>query len=340
MLQAAAATAFVALAAPAFAEGYRISGPHVHQNLAIYLIHGSSASGPVPLTLQEAMAKGTVRVHETGNVNELTIENLGNDEVFVQSGDIVKGGKQDRVLMVSLVLPSKSGAIPISSFCVEQGRWSQRGGEDSRTFSSSKTALPSRRAKLAMRAPTREGDGGGARPAAPVTTSERQQKVWQSVSATQQNLAGAVGRPVTSGQSRTSLQLALENDKLKEALTAYVTALRSAGERDSDVIGYVFAINGKLNSADIYPSNALFRKMWEKLLIASATEAIGEQDAAAAAAPSVEMVQAFLDAGERGATHEQDLNRTVKVETRDGDGALFFETRATGRWVHRSYLAK
>ncbi len=115
-------------------NGPRVSDPIVHENLAVYFIHGKSAAGNVPLTLEEAMAKGVVHVNETSNVNQLEIENLGNEEVFVQSGDIVKGGQQDRTLMVSLVLPPKSGRIPIASFCVEQGRWSARGREDVGTF--------------------------------------------------------------------------------------------------------------------------------------------------------------------------------------------------------------
>src|SRR5262249_57959614 len=110
----------------------RVTGPIVHENLAIYLIHGESASGAVPLTLDEALAKRAVKVHETGNVNQLDIENLSGEEVFVQSGDIVKGGQQDRVLSVSLLLPAKSGRIPIASFCVEQGRWTARGKEDAK----------------------------------------------------------------------------------------------------------------------------------------------------------------------------------------------------------------
>src|SRR5215468_8219867 len=134
-------------------EGQRISGPVVHENLAVYFIHGKSAAGKVPLTLEEAMPKGAVKVRETSNVNQLEIENLGNDEVFVQSGDIVKGGKQDRTLMVSLVLPPKSGAIPIASFCVEEGRWTARGSEDAKHFSTASAAVPSREMKLAMKAP-------------------------------------------------------------------------------------------------------------------------------------------------------------------------------------------
>lgn len=78
------------------AEQGRISGPFVHQNLAIYLVHGAGSGGPVPLTLEEALLRESVKVHETGDVNALEIENIGGEPVFVQSGDIVKGGQQDR----------------------------------------------------------------------------------------------------------------------------------------------------------------------------------------------------------------------------------------------------
>ena len=74
----------------------------------------------------------------------------------------------------------------------------------------------------------------------------------------------------------TSLQLALENDKLKERRAAYDSALQDAGKGSDDIIGYAFAVNGKLNSADVYSSNGLFRKMWPKQLQAAATEAIGD----------------------------------------------------------------
>jgi hypothetical protein len=79
----------VGLGAAQVSEGVRISGPVTHENLTVHFIHGPSAAGKVPLTLEEAMARKLVQVRETGNVNELEVENLGNDEVFIQSGDIV-----------------------------------------------------------------------------------------------------------------------------------------------------------------------------------------------------------------------------------------------------------
>ena len=82
------------LQAGAADKDYRLTGPYTHDNLAIYLIHRRGGEdGPVPLTLGEAMGQGLVKVVETGDVEELVIRNLSNQEVFIQAGDIVKGGK-------------------------------------------------------------------------------------------------------------------------------------------------------------------------------------------------------------------------------------------------------
>jgi ARG/rhodanese/phosphatase superfamily protein len=344
---AATSLALLSLGAPAArAEEYRVSGPFTHENLSIYFVHGKSAEGRVPLTLDEALAKRAVRVHETGDVNQLAVENLGDEDVFIQSGDIVKGGQQDRALTVSLILPPKSGRLPLAAFCVEQGRWSARGREDVKTFTTASAAVPSREAKIAMKAPIAETSD----PAAPAAmrervrstsesdTSTRQYQVWKRVRAIQDRLSANVGAPVNATASQTSLQLALENEKLRDLQAAYVKALEQAA-KDADVVGYVFAINGKLNSGDIYPSNGLFRKMWSKLLRASVTEAIGEKDASAEAAPSTEAVMAFLDAGMKGKSTEKALPADIQLETRTGDKALYFETRRNGAWVHRNYLA-
>ncbi|MEJ0076781.1 MAG: DUF6569 family protein [Alphaproteobacteria bacterium] len=340
---------------PAYADEYRVTGPIVHENLAIYLVHGKSAAGPVPLTLEEALAKRAVKVHETGNVNELQIENLGTGEVFVQSGDIVKGGQQDRVLSISLVLPPKSGRINIASFCVEQGRWTARGREDVKTFATAASSIPSREAKIAMRAPVPATEPTSTAQINPLSslsprrttaytgedTGQRQQEVWRRVRRVQDSLSDNVGARVQALASETSLQLALENEKLKDAQAAYLKALKSSGEEDDDIVGYVFAVNGKLNSAEVYPSNGLFRKMWPKLLQASVTEAISHKKADNDAPPAGDVALAFLDDAAKGKATERPLPAEVRLEVRDADKAFYFETRrASGAFVHRSYLAK
>jgi len=315
----------------------RVSGPVIHGNLSVYFIHGSSQAGPVPLTLGEALAKGVVQVRETSNVNSLEIENLGDDQVFVQAGDIVKGGKQDRTLMVSLLLPPKSGAIPIASFCVEHGRWSPRGVEDAGKFSASTASVPSREMKLAMQAPMPAKAGPHVASAAPM--SERQQKVWDGVQATQHRLASGIGGDVRAPQSASSLQLALENEKLANTRKEYVDAL-SAAAKDDDIVGYVFAINGTINSGDVYSSNALFKKMWPKLLAASAVEAIGHRGEKESAPPTSKDVLAFLAKADGGAPQTTPLNFGVARVTHESPAAYMFETVKDEAWVHRNYVMR
>jgi ARG/rhodanese/phosphatase superfamily protein len=330
--------------APAYAEEggpYRLSDPVTFRNLAIYFVHGASRGGPVPLTLQEALAKKAVTVSETGQVNELKVENTGDEAIFIQSGDIVKGGQQDRVLSVSVLLPPHSGAMAISSFCVESGRWSARGAEDARTFSSSASAVPSRVAKLEM--------AGAAAPKPDGTTAPagaRQQEIWKSVAEVQGKLTRSLGAPVAAQKSQSSLQLALENGRLAEEQAAYIAALQGKGEEGTEIIGYVLAVNGKVNSADIYPSNGLFRKMWPKLLRASVTEAIGERDdkAAPPPAPPVADVDGFLADAAKAKLVEKDTKEKTKVGVRENTNVMSVETRPAdvpaAAWVHRNYIAK
>jgi hypothetical protein len=346
--------AFLSLGLPAVAApGIQISGPVIHDNLAVYFVHGSAAQNAVPISLEGALAKGRLKVNETGSVNELTVENIGDEEVFVQAGEIVKGGRQDRVLSMDLLLPPRSGRVPIAAFCVESGRWSARGQEDPRQFSTAAAVMPSHEAKLAMRnyiaatpvtSPILGGRNSDARLAVAghqADAAARQAEIWAKVRDTQEQLSRSVGAPVAAPASPSSLQLSLESAKLKEAQAAYIDALQGAGESSDDIVGYVFAINGKISGGDIYASSTLFRKMWRKLLTGNVTEAIGEKKEAGAAPPSLDDVQAFLTAAESAPKSERALNASVRLVTRDGDSSLYAETqRADGGWVHRNYLAR
>jgi hypothetical protein len=263
---------------------------------------------------------------------------------------ILKGGQQDRVVTVSLLLPPRSGRLSIAAFCVEEGRWSQRGSENAMQFASAAFGVPSRGAKLAIRSSGSAARSVSARGQPPGANSDlvaaadvsgRQRKVWNEVARIQRMLSDDLGASVASPRSETSLQLALENDKLTEAQKSYIDALQPAGEKKPDIIGYVVAVNGKLNSAELYPSNALFRKMWAKLLRANATEAIAANREYSETIPSIEAVERFLKDTEAGTATKQVVTNSIELETRDADGALYCETRrSVGTWINRSYLAK
>lgn len=348
---------------------YKFSGPYMHKNLIVYLIHGANqATGKAPLTLQEAMAQKKVRVIETGDVNQLAIQNLSNEEVFVQSGDIVKGGQQDRVLAMDLIVPPRSGRIPIDSFCVEQGRWQQRGKETVAAFSSSEQMLNHKDLKIAAKGKKSQGEVWE-------KVSESQAKLSKNVRAAagrggnrgggDMQIGGgagtggsggsfALGQPpamsvlpsveVTAAASRTSLQLTLENKVVKETADDYIKALSSAIAGKTDVIGYAFAINGQINSADVYSSHALFVKLWPKLLKASAVEAIAEFDKAGKTEVVTEnSVKTFLTEAVAGKAEAKQVTTRVAMEKRESDKHLFFETRDRKngeQWLHRNYLKK
>ena len=158
------------------------------------------------------------------------MENLSKQfDVFIQSGDIVKGGKQDRVLAVSIIIPARSGRIKIDAFCVESGRWTKRGTEDPTKFTSSNDRIVTKELKIAANAARSQSD------------------VWNQVSEAQARLSKNVGDAVADVTSNSSLQLSLENKKVVATVDEYVPDLSNIVSGKPDVIGYAVAINGKIS---------------------------------------------------------------------------------------------
>ena len=306
---------------------YEISGPYTHKNLAIFLVHGKDlVTGHSFLTLQEALAQKKVIVYETKDVNELAIRNLSNQDVYVQAGDIVKGGDQDRMISMDFIVPPKSGRMPIAAFCVESGRWNQRGAEENASFGSSENSASTKELKLAAK------------------SANSQQAVWDNVSVAQTKLSKQVGESVNAVVSRSSLELSVENSRVKETTSSYINALSGILRNKNDVIGYAFAINGEVNSADVYASKALFAKLWPKLLKATAVEALAElEEHSKPVAVDEEVISAFLVESEKPKPAEKDVTHRVKLVTREDDRGIFFETRDRTKkdaWIHRNYIKK
>ncbi|NNF00208.1 MAG: hypothetical protein HKN25_14410 [Pyrinomonadaceae bacterium] len=306
---------------------YKISRSYSHKNLSIFLIHGKDKyTKNNILTLQEAMENKEFVVYETSNVNELAVENLSKTkDVFIQSGDIVKGGKQDRVLAVSIIIPARSGRILIQAFCVESGRWEKRGKEDNRKFSSSNDRIVTKKLKIAA------------------NKTRSQQEVWNEVSKAQDKLSINVGGSVADEKSATSLQLTLENKRVKANINGYLDKLDNVIDGKRDVIGYAFAINGKINSADIYVSNSLFKKLWTRMLKAAAIEAVANLDEKVKfnlVKPGE--VYAFLLGADRGRASTQNVSSRSKVVTREEKNSVLFEAVDARRKivVHKNYVSK
>ena len=253
-------------------------------------------------TLDEAIEKKQVILHETGDVNELLVQNISDDPVYIQSGDIVKGGKQDRVIQYDLVVQPKSGKVPIGSFCVEQSRWSQRGNETVGAFHTSSKQLVSKKLKLAAK------------------SNRSQQEVWQEVEQVQNKLEKKLGKSVKNDRSATSLQLTLEDEEIKSKSKNYIKYFSDALKDQQSVIGYIFAINGEINSADLYGNRNLFKKLWPKLLESCAVEAISENDDSESITEvTSSQVVNWLEEVEKGSDSEQVISDHTKIRIKESD---------------------
>ena len=266
------------LPATSAADAPHVAAPLAHENLSVYFLYGPDAMPDAKvLSLSEALERELAVVHETSDVNTLAVENRSPDaELFIQSGDIVKGGKQDRMAQMDMLLPPMSGVVAMKAHCVEQGRWTGRGAEDSRQFKSSAKCAVGNDMKIA-------------------NYSGRQAAVWQTVGENQSKLRMNVDAAVTTNASPTSFQLTLEAPAVQAKVAEYEAALKAAGADRAGVVGVVFVVNGQVTGAEVYGSCALFRKAWPKLLNAAAVEAAAERtDKATAAPPSAREVERFL----------------------------------------------
>ena len=305
---------------------YRISGPFTHDNLSVFLIHGAAKPVKPLLSLEEAIAQHKVIVYETRNVNELTIENVSNEDVFIESGDIVKGGAQDRTLKDDIILPAKSGRVNVSAFCVEHGRWSQRGNESLMTFNSANDAIATKDLKMAVR------------------MKEDQRSVWDKVAAAQTSMSSALRTDVRAAAAPTSMPMMMQTPVVQKSIEGYLADLKKIVEAKPDVVGYAFAINGKTNSADVYASHDLFLKLWPKLLRASAIEAVSEYDASGKFPPATAAsIKSGLADAESGKASARQLTDRTSVHVKETARNVMFETRDRAQadaWIHRSYMTK
>lgn len=304
---------------------YSVLGPYAHENLAVYLVQSKEKTDDTKyMTLEEALEKGKVIVHETGNVGTLAIENNAeNIYIFIQAGDIVRGGKQDRTIGYDYVVPPKSGKLKLSSFCVERGRWSGRGGESTKRFSASSNQVATREMKLAAR------------------RDRSQSRVWEEVDTFQTMLSGRMMRSVRPEASASSLELTLEDKDVKKLTENYKSSLEKVIEGKKNIIGFAFAINGEINSAEIYSSSDIFLKLWPKLLQASAVEATAKYDKDAEYThPSVKSVKEFLAESDSVKIHKDKIDSQVSLSTKEATNKVVFETYRKGQSgpIHTSHI--
>lgn len=304
---------FIPPTEPTPADEFTISGPFTHGNLSVFLLHGPDAERSRPvLGLDEALARKCAVVHETGEVNELAVENTSEeDDLLLLSGDIVKGGKQDRVLQATMILPPKSGKVPVRSFCVEQSRWTKRGREDATQFGGNDSSIAGVELKKAIRLAGSQGE------------------VWHNVAAQQAALSQNVGTVVNSKESPTSLQLALENEKVKTEVAKFREGITKQVGEQSGVVGFVTVVNGNVTGAEAFGSQTLFKKAWAKAVNAAAVEAVAEKPSRPFGVPTAAGVRTFLANASREQQPTEPTTREALLQRGSPQLGLFGDAAIT-----------
>lgn len=304
-------------APPAPVSELRISGPFTHEHLSVYVVETPSTRAAAEMiTLAEGLSAGTVKVSEKkqAEVSELLIENASDKACFVQAGDVVKGGQQDRAISRDFVIPARTPPSPVSSFCVEQSRWSGDGK---------------------FVASTQNGSGNALKCA--VQKENSQQKVWAEVRGNKERLTDnlALGAPQS-----TSLNEELEKGKTQERMKAFRDALSGAVKDRPQAVGLIVALNGKLNNADLYDDPGLFKKLHSRLLDSAILDALSLKADTAAKAPPADEARTFLAQAEKGEEKTERIRDGLEACTVENGKTVQFDYRWEKRRLHRQALAK
>src|SRR5262249_28088926 len=115
---------------------------------------------------------------------------------------------------------------------------------------------------------------------------------------------------------------------VREGVLGYTRKLEALPDSQTDVIGYAFAVNGEINSADVYASAALFRQLWPRLLASAAAEALAEREAETAVGPvRVSALRRCLVQPQAGVVSLRPVLDGIDLVIHDTDASLLFESR-------------
>jgi hypothetical protein len=271
--------------------GWGLLDPVSYENISIFpVVSGASQDTAAFLTLDEGLSNGEVIVSEQGtaglartrdgrravtpppynngaSVNQLVLFNRSKRPLLLLAGELVSGGKQDRIIAKDRIVAPGADPLPLDVFCVEHGRWS-----NGSQFLASKTIVhPSVREKAAV--------------------DQAQTRVWAAV--TGGTTASAVPAAPPPGLAGNDLSEVLRSeaptqsyDKIYRSklvggsVDEFVEQVQrrfakaTSGLKGEHLVGVVVAYGGEVAWSDIFASSDLFSHYWPKLLRSYAVEAL------------------------------------------------------------------
>jgi len=354
------------------ASGYKVLEPIRNGSLTVFPVVASKSYATSEfLTLDEGLRSGEVVVTEYGNVrglvrqrvapaaqrdsaevNRLVLVNNSKRPLLLLAGEIVAGGKQDRVIGMDRIVPSESDPIDLNVFCVEPGRWvatSDRFGTSGATYGaaggrSAGTAASAKSAGTLMAQPSVRAKAMG---------DKDQSQVWAEVKKQQQSMTAEVQASPTAPMAQdlritSSYAVVMENQDVKQKVDEVAKPIERDYQsvikqlRDRNAVGVVAAVNGRVIWSDVFASTELLEKYWPKLVRSYASEAVATPVKGGEA--TLAQAESFL-ANMRGRRETIESEPGVFRHTEvNGDGFKAFELTSllpkTGFDVHVAKMAE
>jgi len=279
---------------------YRVLAPITRGSLTVFpVVAASTHDTGMFITLDEGLRSGTVVITELGEeqglrrrpgnyhpaagpqVNRLELVNNSDRALVLLAGEIVSGGKQDRVVGKDRIVPPHSDPVDLGVFCVEPGRWTAV----SQTFGVAGTGRDGSVARAELGAPI-------AQPSvrSKAMADKDQKKVWDSVNQSAQAIAPGPAYTTSYAQvvGGTAAKERIDSvaKPVEQSLSEVLHQLR-----EQKAVGVVVAIGGEIVWADIFASTPLLEKYWPKLARSYAAESL---TTSITGTPTQAAAQAFL----------------------------------------------
>ena len=314
---------------------WRLGAPVTHGNLTVFpVLSDQAASTDEFITLDEGLRSGKVTVTEMGadgrsrsinpnqqsgdhaEVNRLMVTNNSGKTLVLIAGEIVIGGKQDRIVGHDCLVTSSAKPVPLDVFCVEHGRW-----HEGASFGQSRGGAGG-------------GGGGGVGfgsaysvMATPKVREKAQAKkdqsgVWEEVSKAE------VANGVSS--STGTLNRVFEDKQVLAKLDAFDKELNTK-LIGKNIVGAVVAIGGEIVSADVFANSPLFQAYWPKLLKSYALQAVSSTKTTSSAIDKA-TAEAFLArADAESASNGKEGIYKLTEHNAPGDASFELESDAANR---------
>jgi hypothetical protein len=224
----------------------KLGEPLYCENLTVIPLHTTGLYNRKELvTLEEALENKWIEINETqgGEVPKVTLDNLSDKRIFVMSGQIITGCKQDRIIARDMIIEPLSKGLDVDVFCVESGRWR----ENSKEFYSKKNMGTYKLREKAQR-----------------KNESSQWEIWDEIA--------DLNRDYKVNSATNAYQDIFEQEQMKENLNKFEEALKQT--MDQNTVGVIIGIGNKIKSIDVFGDARMFKTYWPGLLRSSALAAI------------------------------------------------------------------